>query len=193
MNKRIVILGFLIALSFVGSAHGQYRRMGIRQFRADVIDGDTVQAIDMMPIYIFSSKPDMRKYERLIRNVKKVYPVAIQAEKLLAEMEAKLLEIESPKAQKAYVKSMEKELKKIYTPILKNMTFSQGKILIKLIDRQTGNTSHALVKELRGGFSAAMWQGLARIFGMNLKDTYDKDGEDAMLERIVLMYEAGLI
>ena len=73
------------------------------------------------------------------------------------------------------------------------MTFSQGKLLIKLIDRETEHTSYDLVKELRGGFRAFFWQSVARLFGANLKDTYDKDGEDQIVEELIQLYEAGLL
>lgn len=73
------------------------------------------------------------------------------------------------------------------------MTLSQGKLLIKLIDRETDQTSYELVKELRGGFRAVFWQSIARLFGANLKDTYDKEGEDMMVEELIRLYEAGLL
>lgn len=73
------------------------------------------------------------------------------------------------------------------------MTFSQGKLLIKLIDRETGHTSYALVKELRNGFSAFLWQNVGRIFGMNLKDTYDATGDDQFIEMLIRLYEAGYL
>lgn len=155
--------------------------------------GDTIRVIDLPPVYCFRRKADLSKYNRLIYNVKKVYPIAREADRRLKEMEAHLLTLKSSKAQRAYMKEAENELKKEYTPILKNMTFSQGKVLIKLIDRETSRTSYALVKELRGNFSAFFWQGIARIFGANLKDTYERDGEDQMIEHIILLYEAGMI
>ena len=125
-----------------------------------------------------------------LRNVKKVYPIAIAAREKLRETEEHLLTLKSKRAQQAYIKQVEKELKAEYTPVLKRMTFSQGKILIKLIDRETDRTSYELV---RGSFSAFFWQGVARIFGANLKDRYDKEGEDKIIEQIIMLYEAGLI
>ena len=91
------------------------------------------------------------------------------------------------------MRKVEKELIKEYTPVLKNMTFSQGKILIKLIDRQTDMTTYDIVKELRGGLSAGIWQGVAKLFDANLKQSYDAEGEDKIIEQIITMYEAGLI
>ncbi|MCC8089651.1 MAG: DUF4294 domain-containing protein [Rikenellaceae bacterium] len=156
-----------------------------------VVDGDTIPLIRFKPIYVFPKKMDLRRYERMIKNLKIVYPIAKYANQTLREIEAHLETLETQKEKDKYVKDMEKELKKAFTPVLKNMTFSQGKILIKLIDRETGQTSYELVKELRGGFSAFLYQGIAKLFGANLKDTYDKDGEDKILEKLILLYESG--
>jgi len=82
-------------------------------------------------------------------------------------------------------------LKRQFESDLKNLSISQGRILIKLIDRETGNTSYELVKDLRGGFQAFMWQSLARLFGSNLKDQYDAQNEDQLIESIILQIERG--
>ncbi len=95
--------------------------------------------------------------------------------------------------QKKYVKGVEDDLKRQYTPILKRMSMYQGIVLLKLIDRETGSSSYGLVKELRGGFSALFWQGIARVFGANLKLEYDKDGDDKIIEELIILYESGKI
>lgn len=187
-------LTLLIALLGITSVKAQFSGPGFFGQRLVVEPGgDTVTVIDMLPLYVFRKPADMRKYAKLVRNVKIVYPIAKEAKHRLAEMEKHLLTLKSRRAQKAYIKQMEKEVKGQYTPVLKRMTFAQGKILIKLIDRETEHTSYDLVKELRGGFSAFFWQGVARVFGANLKDDYDKLGEDKVIEQIILLYEAGLI
>lgn len=175
------------------SLSAQIGGQGYYQQRVEVVGRDTTAIFDMLPLYVFSRPADMRRYARLIRNVKIVYPIAKEAKAKLAVMEDKIMHIKKKGDQKAYIKQMEKELKAQYTPVLKRMTFSQGKILIKLVDRETDRTSYELVKELRGSFSAFFWQGIARLFGANLKDSYDKLGEDKVIEQIILMYEAGLI
>jgi hypothetical protein len=109
----------------------------------------------------------------------------------MLQLEAELAQIPNKREREQHVKAVEKELIKTYTPILKRMSISQGRILIKLIDRQTGSTSYALLKEFRGSISAAFWQTIARIFGSNLKDHYDAEGEDRIIEMIIKMYEAG--
>ena len=85
------------------------------------------------------------------------------------------------------------QIKEEYTPVLKHMTRTQGKVLLKLIDRETEYTAYEVLKEFRGGFVAGFWQGVSRIFGQNLKSEYDKQNEDRMIEQIVIYYEAGLL
>jgi hypothetical protein len=89
------------------------------------------------------------------------------------------------------MKVAEKELKAQFEDQLKDLTMNQGRILLKLIDRETGNTSYQLVKDFRGGFQAFMWQGVARLFGNNMKAEYDPEGEDVMIERAIKLVEAG--
>lgn len=95
------------------------------------------------------------------------------------------------KEQKAYIKQVYNEIKEEYTPVLKHMTHTQGRVLLKLIDRETEYTAYEVLKEFRGGFVAGFWQGVSRVFGQNLKSKYDREGEDRMIEQIVVYYEAG--
>ncbi len=192
MNGRLLLLTVLLICT-VSGASAQRHGKGYYNQRVEVQGSDTIPVIDMWPVYVFKRPIDMRRYARLVRNVKKVYPIAIAAREKLRETEEHLLTLKSKRAQQAYIKQVEKELKAEYTPVLKRMTFSQGKILIKLIDRETDRTSYELVKQLRGSFSAFFWQGVARIFGANLKERYDKEGEDKVIEQIIMLYEAGLI
>ena len=164
--------------------------------RAVVIDGDTIWVAELDEIYIFptkkfSTRREYRRYTRLIYNVKKAYPWAKMAGEKLAEVEAEMLSLETEKEQKEYIKDIEKELLGDFTDDLKKLTITQGRILIKLVDRQTGETSYELVKELRGKVSAMFWQALARLFGSNLKSEYDSIGEDRLIEEIVILIEAG--
>ncbi|MCD8073092.1 MAG: DUF4294 domain-containing protein [Alistipes sp.] len=182
----------LLLLALPGALIAQRRdRHGNYIARVSVEDGDTIQVIDLLPVYKFKRPIDARRHERLIRNVKLVYPIAREARRRLEQMEEEMLTFASQKEQRAYMKRMEKEIKEEYEPVLRKMTLSQGKILIKLIDRETSNTSYELVRELRGGFRAVFWQGIARIFGANLKEGYDKEGEDKLIEQIIMLYEAG--
>jgi hypothetical protein len=156
-------------------------------------DEEPIRTYALKKVYVFKNPRDRIRFDRLMYNVKKVYPIALEAERMLEEIERNVGNYKTPAGQKAYIKKMEKQLTEQYTPVLKTMTFTQGMILIKLIDRQTTRTGYSIVKDLRGGFRAGMYQGVARIFGANLKDRYDREGDDRMIEEIIEMIEMGLI
>ena len=153
----------------------------------------TVEKGDSIPVYVFSRPVDLRRYRRLVDAVKKVYPIAKIAKAKMATMEEELCRLPTKKAQKEYIKQIYQEIKDEYTPVLKHMTRTQGRVLLKLIDRETEYTAYEVLREFRGGFVAGFWQGISKIFGQNLKSEYDKDGEDRMIEQIIIYYEAGLI
>lgn len=169
------------------------RARGYTRAWVEVEQGDSVQNIAVLPVYVFRRPADLRKYQRMVIAVKKTYPIAKVARQRMAEMEEKLLTLPTRKAQKAYTKQVEQQIKEEYTPVLKKMTRSQGKVLLKLIARETEYSSYEIVREFRGGFTACFWQGVAKIFGANLKTEYDREDEDRMLEQIVTLYEAGLL
>jgi len=194
MKKFIYILSFLIIASYHGFSQENDRIVVF----ARIIDGDTVPIIKLPEINVYSfkiikSKRKARKLSRLIKNVKKVYPYAKLAGIKLQEYNEIFLTMSSEKEKRKLMRQVEKELKDEFGDELRSLTFSQGKILIKLIDRETGNSSFELVQELRGKFIAFFWQTFARIFGYNLKIKYDPEGEDRNIEIIVLMIENGSI
>jgi Domain of unknown function (DUF4294) len=163
----------------------------IDSIKTTVINGDTVYMANIPAVYI---RPpiesidinELLKYQRLIRNVKKAYPYAILAREKLKEINTGLEKLNSQKEKKAYIDSAEVQLKSQFEEDLKNLTINQGKILIKLIYRETGNTTYYLVKEYKGTFSAIFWQSIARLFGSSLKSKYDPEGEDRNIEEIVI-------
>ena len=155
--------------------------------------GDSIPLVHILPVYVFSRPVDLRRYRRLVDAVKKVYPIAKIARAKMATMEAELTRLPTKKAQKEYIKQVYHEIKEEYTPVLKRMTRTQGRVLLKLIDRETEYTAYEVLKEFRGGFVAGFWQGVSKIFGQNLKSEYDREGEDRMIEQIVIYYEAGLL
>jgi len=163
-----------------------------------IIDGDTVALIDVRPVVIFppiriETRQDAKRFSRLIYNIKKVYPYAKLAGQRLKYYKSILDTIPTEKARKLFIKKAQKELENQFGDEIKDLTYSQGKILIKLIYRETGNSTFDIVKELRGGFTAFIWQALAKIFGYDLKSNYDPAGSDQTIEQIVLMIEAGAI
>jgi hypothetical protein len=151
---------------------------------------------DTLPVMVLNSydlieKPDpnaikkLNEINRLYANVNKVLPYARVAKVTLDEINEHITHIESEHEKKVYIKGMEKEMKERFEKELKNLTITQGRILIKLIDRETGETSYQLVKDLRGTLTATFWQGMAHLFGSNLKVTYDSLGEDRAVEQII--------
>lgn len=169
------------------------------ELRYYVVGEDTIPIVDVGGVVVsatvkplkFRNKQESRKYQRLLAHVKKVYPYAQLAAEKLKECEA---EIEKhPENKRKEMKKVEKALKDKYGPELKRLTMTQGRILLLLIDRQTGGTTYELVKELRGGFSATLYQGIALLFNSNLKSEYDPDGEHWMIEMICRRIERGEI
>ncbi len=188
------ILHILIAMLAYTGVHAQMTsRYGVSRVDYTLTGKDTVQLITAKPIYCFRRKADMRKYAKMIRDLKKVYPIALTAERRMHEMEQELLNITDKKQQRAYIRSVEKSIMQEYTPVLRHMTTSQGRMLVRLIDRQTEYTSYEIVRDFRGGFVAGFWQGIAKIFGQNLKDEYDGENRDRVLEQLILLYEADLL
>ncbi len=134
---------------------------------------------------------EYRRYEKLVSNIKKVYPYALIVRSMLGDVNEGLKSIPGDRDRKKYIREVEKEVFSKYQGDIEKMTISQGRLLIKLIDRETENTSYTLIHDYRGKFSAAFWQSIARIFGTNLKDEYDPYGEDALIEAIIREIDAG--
>lgn len=159
-------------------------------------NGETLPEIEIKEVNIVGKKKASAsfqywRYERLVYNVKRVYPYALLVRTKLNDVNSKLSEMKSEKERKEYIREFEKQVFKDYQGDMQEMTITQGRLLIKLIDRETEITSYELIKEYRGKISAAFWQGIARIFGTNLKDEYDPYGEDAVIEKIIEEIDAG--
>jgi hypothetical protein len=162
--------------------------------RGVIIDGDTIpyQYISVINIYAerkFKNRRAFEKYSKLRRDVLKVWPYAKITEKKFNDLAIQLGMTNDERVKKALINKTEKEIKARFEGELKNLTINQGRILIKLIDRQTGNTSYVVLEELKGNLSAFFWQSLARLFGNNLKAHYDPNGEDAEIEKIIKTIE----
>lgn len=166
--------------------------------RAVVHEGDTIPYIEL-PVMryfaprIFASRSEEVKYTRLVHNVKRVYPYARLAGIKFREYSELLEGIESESERKKITKEIEKQIKAEFEGELKRLTFTQGHILIKLIDRETSQSSYDVLKDFRGTLTAVFWQSFGRIFGYNLKNKYDPDGEDRLIEEIVRLIEVGAI
>lgn len=187
---------FIIFQLFLLNAAVLFAQTDSNKVKAGVHGKDTIAQVNLPIIEVIGSidpaqAENLKKYLKLRRDVLRAYPYAKLASQQLKLINDSLANIKSEKAKKKFVKEMENDLKKRFEKDLKSMTYTQGRILIKLIDRETGNTSYSLVKELRGTFQAFFWQSLARIFGSNLKSEYDAKGEDLMIEGIVQAIERG--
>jgi len=195
MKRLITILFFLLIVTTIESVAQQ----------TVVIDGLTIPAIStingenvpnwvipeivVFPKKVFKTRKDYRQYQKMIRNLKIVYPYARIAKLKLNEMNSNLSQITTKREREKYIDQAEKEIREEFEKQLMKLTVSQGKMLIKLIDRETGRTSYELVKELKGSFSAGFWQAVARVFGSNLKTEFDSEGEDKTLNELIILYE----
>jgi len=159
----------------------------------DTIIFKNIKEVVVFPQREFKNKRQYRRYSRYVQKVKKVYPVAVEARELLTEYEPEYNSIENKKERRKMMKQLEKELLDKHKAKLKKWSISDGRILIKLIDRETERTAYSLIQDFRGDFSAAFWQGIARLFKNNLKSGYDPDEEDKVLEEIVVLIELGYL
>lgn len=193
MNRLPIIFLFAIALFATGPVHAQVP--------AELVPV-LIQGTDTIPLYLLApveveavmsrkARRNAARTDRLTRYVQKVYPYALITAKLLDEYDHDLANIQRESDKELYLKLAEAELKAEFEQDVQGMTIMQGRILVKLIDRQTGHTSYDLVKQLRGSFQAWMWQGVAKLFGNDLKGEYDPEGDDRLVESIVRRIENG--
>lgn len=197
MKRAIAIfILFIVTISLPAevSAQKQKKQGGnktIAELRRDG-NGEEYLYIRVKQITIYGSRRDLKNYERMVRAVKKVYPLAKEAARRMESITVDLEELKR-RDRKAYTSEMEEALKRELTPMLWKMTRYEGVILLKLLDRETEHTAFSIIKLYRSGFVAGFYQAMARLFGNNLKIEYDPNGEDRMLEQIVRYYEAGVL
>lgn len=177
------------------SQSGPIASEGIRCY-AVLEDRDTVPVFYLDEVgvttnMVFKSKHQYEQWTRVKYNVKKVYPYAILASAKLKQYDIVLSKMQDEKIRKTYLKMCEKDLRKEFEGELKSLSVSQGRVLMKLINRESGKTTYAIVEELRGSFQAAMWQALARLFGNDMKTEYEAATEDMMIEKAIAMVERG--
>ncbi len=159
-------------------------------------DGETLPEIELEEISVVE-KVGIRerfqwwRYKRLVHNVKRVYPYSLVVRQQFTEINDTLQKIKGDKERKQFLKDYESDLFGKYEDDIKHMTITQGRILIKLIDRETQNTSYELIRDYRGSISAFFWQGIARIFGSNLKAEYEPEGKDYLIEKVIYEIENG--
>ncbi|MEN9444387.1 MAG: hypothetical protein RIS47_1277 [Bacteroidota bacterium] len=149
--------------------------------------------ITILPPVVFRNAAQQKRYSKMEYNIRKVYPYAVTIQGVFESVNRSLDTIKGKRAQKNFVDKQEAMLKAQFEGKLRKLTFTQGRLLLKLVDRQTGHTTYEVVKQLKGGFSAFFWQSVARIFGANLKSEYDVKGDDWMIEDIISRLENGQI
>ncbi|MDR2652484.1 MAG: DUF4294 domain-containing protein [Prevotellaceae bacterium] len=196
MTKILRILTIVFTCTFCANLQAQTEGQSSYFQQYIVENNDTLYLMSLDELTVvampkFKNKRDWKNYYRMVYNLPRVYPYAQIAKNKLAEMDVRFAKIHNKRQRKEYIKIVEKEMTNQYKSALKKLTMSQGKMLIKLINRETETTVYQIVKEMKGGFSAFFWQGVASIFGASLKYKYDKNGEDAILEKLVNIYEYG--
>ncbi|NLN95284.1 MAG: DUF4294 domain-containing protein [Bacteroidales bacterium] len=195
MKRISSVFVFLVLLTF--GARSQSSWPVVTQAIIDV-NGDTL-AVITLPEYVKYAPPVFKnavqefRFNRLVRNVKKTYPYARLASIRMMEYENQLLNLSSEYEKRELMKKAEDKIRLEFEDDLKKLTFTQGWILLKLIDRETGYSTYDIVKEFRGKIRVFFWQTFASIFGFDLKIKYDPDGEDKDIELIVRMIETGSI
>ena len=161
-------------------------------------EGDSIQYMEMNNVYVypeltFKNKKQAQSYMRLVNNVKKVLPIAKEARQMLIETTEFLDMLPDEKSKNEHIKRVEEDIFRTYKPKMKKLTYSQGKLLIKLIDRECHSSSYDMIKAFMGPIRAGLWQVFAWGFGASLKTEYDPKGHDRLTELVVLMVEAGQI
>jgi Domain of unknown function (DUF4294) len=158
--------------------------------RAIIVNGDTLSLKDLEPVTMYArltaeQKAAIAQYNRLRNAVYVTYPYAMRAGAIMNEINAKLVGVTDKKERKKYIKSREKELRKEFTSQLTNLSIYQGKVLMKLINRETGSNCYEIIKEMKSGVTAGFYQTVLFFFDTSLKQSYDADTEDALVEKFV--------
>lgn len=188
-------IGILLLISFdlMAQQPKEKKTMLVTAFpyHGDTLPTLTIKDVNVVSDKRFKNEKERQAYLKLRRNVRKAYPYAVLASVKLREYDAKLAAVPESKRE-AYMKKAEKELKAQFEGDLRNLTMTQGRILIRLINRETGMTTYKVIKDYRGGFSAFMWQSLGLLWGNNLKNKYDPSkGEDKLIEEIIQQIQDG--
>ena len=163
-----------------------------------IFEGDTIWTILMpeMPVYKplrFRTKKEQQRYNRLVYNVKKVLPLAQQCNAMIQETYEVMEKLPDKKSKQEHIKQIEKEIMKTYKPEMKKLTYSQGKLLIKLVDRECNQSGYEVIKAFMGPTRATFYQIFAWTFKASLKKEYDPEGDDRLTERVVRQVEAGVL
>ncbi len=199
MRKKAIISVFVTLLLAASPTftHAQERVEGRPYMHYMIEDGDTVYVDVITPAWIFPKgskidRTEWRKYCKLVYNFNKVYPYALLGKRLLLEVDTTIDEQNLKRGKKdRYINKMQWQLLRDFESDIRHMTISQGQLLVRLVDRELGRTSYDIVKVYKSGAAAGFWQGIAKLFGQNLKNHYDPDGVDKQTEELVRKWERG--
>lgn len=190
---RNILVYSAILLSFPSICRAQSDKM----LHYIVQGKDTIYIDEIKASKVYSRLPkqkgkDWRKYYRLVHNFSKTYPYALAAKKIVDRTDQEIEENNLKRLKKdRYVNKVQDELFELFEKPLRSLTVSQGALLMKLIDREIGKSSYMIIKDYKSGIAATFWQGVAKLFGSDLKKPYDPEGEDAKIEELVKMWEDG--
>ncbi len=193
-----IVLSLVLVLVCATSAQAQNYKSKQVRLPVDLYNGDTIPVVYLPNVYIyrppsFDNRRQERFYWRNVRDVKKTLPIAREVRGIIIETYEYLLTIPDEKAREAHLSAVEKGMIEQYTPQMKKLTLRQGKMLIKLIDRECDQTGFDLIKVFMGGFKANFYQTFAAIFGASLKKEYDPEVEDTELEEIIFWIDNGAL
>ena len=206
MKRGLMLTGLLIVTMGVFAQNTNQKRQEVDMDSPTFVpmvkvgkvleNGDSIQYMEMNNVYVyppitFSSKKQQQAYNRLVKNVKIVLPIAKEARAIMMETAEYLETLPNKQAKDAHMKLVEKSIMKTYKPRMKKLTFSQGKLLIKLIYRESNSSGYELIQAFLGPVRAGFYQAFAWAFGASLKKKYDPEGIDRLTERVVLLVEAG--
>ena len=216
MKLAKILVATLLLMGVAGEVcHGQNSRKkdkvkvgaaavwGERQSNEDnvlkyIVEGkDTIYIDHINPSKVYSRLPKQKgrewiKYYRLVHNFSKAYPYALVARKLVQEADSTIAADKLKRVKREqYIAKVQKELFDVFESQMRSMTVSQGALLMKLIDREVGKSSYDIIKDYKNGMAAKFWQGIAKMFGSDLKKPYDPEGEDALTEELVQIWDAG--
>ncbi len=199
---KTILISILLLSAFIWKAqaqqafplsHGRGYKLPVCVYKGDTIPYITLKNIYVYPEMRFKNNRQRRNYNKLVRDIKKTLPLAKEVRRAVIETYEYLQTLPDEKSKEAHIKLVEKGLKKQYTPKMKKLTFAQGKLLIKLVNRECNQSSYQLVKAFMGSFKAGFYQTFAALFGASLKKEYHPEDEDRMIERIIILVENGQI
>lgn len=193
-----IIITLLLALLACSDVQAQSYRTKQAVLPVELYKGDTIPVIHMRDVYIyqrpkFKNRRQERYYWRTVRDVKKTLPIAREVRGIIIETYEYLLTLPDDETREEHLRAVEKGMLAQYTPQMKKLTFSQGKMLIKLVDRECEQTGYELIQVFMGNFKAGFYQAFAALFGASLKREYDPGEEDADIEEIIFWVDQGAL